>query len=85
MADTFSVSQRDIDALANAIKAAQPPTASLAPVATFCQEWPGIKAALTAIQPVVVLIPTVGAIIGVTITTLLALGNAAYAALCGGK
>jgi hypothetical protein len=85
MADTFSVSQRDIDALANAIKAGQPPTAAAAPVTTFCQKWPEIKAALAAIQPVVVLIPTVGAIIGATIATLLALGNAAYAALCGGN
>jgi hypothetical protein len=85
MADTFAVSQRDIDALANAIRAAQPPTSAIAPVATFCQQWPGIKTALEAIQPVVVLIPTVGAIIGATIATLLALGSAAYAALCGGR
>jgi hypothetical protein len=85
MADTFSVSQRDIDALSNAIRAAQSPTASLAPIATFCQQWPGIKTALQAIQPVVVLIPTVGVIIGATIGTLLALGNAAFAALCGAK
>jgi hypothetical protein len=88
MAETFSVSQRDVDALANAIRAAQaaqPPTAAASPLATFCQQWPGIKSALEAIQPVVILIPTVGAIISATIGTLLALGNAAYAALCGGN
>jgi hypothetical protein len=89
MATATAISQSDIDALTNAIKAAKanlPPTALAggSPLTTFCQEWPKIKPTLETLQPVVGLIPVVGTIIGTAIATLLALGNAAYAALCGG-
>jgi hypothetical protein len=88
MATAISISQSDIDALANAIKAAKanlPPTAFSggSPLATFCQEWPKIKPTLETLQPIVGLIPVVGTFISAAIATLLALGNAAFSALCG--
>jgi hypothetical protein len=89
MATATSISQSDVDALTSAIraaKAAMPATAGGAsPLAVFCQDWPKIKPTLEALQPVVGLIPVVGTIISTAIATLLALGNAAYAALCGGQ
>ncbi len=76
------MSQADVDALAEAIRKA-PQAKGFSPTG-FCDLWSQAKPILTSLQPIVALIPVVGTIISGAIATLLALGNAAYAALCGG-
>jgi hypothetical protein len=77
------MSQADVDALAKAIREA--PQATAFASTDFCRLWSDVKPILTALQPVVALIPVVGALISSAIASLLLLGNAAYAALCGGR
>jgi hypothetical protein len=81
MAD--AISQDDVAALTNAIRSA--PTGKGLNAGQFCTMWPQAKQILTDLQPIVGLIPVVGGLISTAISTLLALGNAAFAALCGGK
>jgi hypothetical protein len=90
MATTSSVSQADIDSLAQALATLRPqlpPTAltGQGPLQIFCQNWPTIKPILETLQPVVGSIPGVGAIISGAIATLLLVGNGAYKAFCGGQ
>jgi hypothetical protein len=82
MASTV-VSQADVDALAKAIKGAPQPHAMN--VGDFCRLWAQVKPILTSLQPIVGLIPVVGAIAAAAIATLLTIGNAAATAMCGGQ
>ena len=83
MAAADAISKNDVDALVKAIREA--PAAKGVTAGQFCTLWSQVKPILTALQPVVGLIPVVGGLISTAIGTLLALGNAAYAALCSGK
>lgn len=81
MAD-ITFSQTDADALVKAIQSA--PAPKDASLSQFCTLWPQLKSILTTLQPIVGIIPVVGGLISTAIGTLLALGNTAYSALCGG-
>jgi hypothetical protein len=89
MATAASVSQADVDALARAIAAvksdmAPTPLGGQSPIKVFCDNWPNLRTILQTIQPVVSHIPGVGPVISGVISSLLLLGNGAFAALCGG-
>ena len=83
MAATISVSQADVDAIAKAIKAAPQPHGMN--VTDFCKLWAQVKPLLTTLQPIIGLIPVVGTIAAAAIATILTVGNAASAAMCGGQ
>jgi len=74
---------QEVAALAAAIKAA--PTAKGVSAADFCKIWNQIKPLLPLLQTAAALVPVVGAAISAAIGLLTKLGDAASAALCGGK
>jgi hypothetical protein len=82
MSSTLAASQADVDALAKAIKAAPQPHGMK--VTDFCKLWSEVKPILTTLQPIIGMIPVVGTIASAAIGTLLTIGNAASAAMCGG-
>jgi hypothetical protein len=84
MTATITVSQADIDLIAKAIKEAPKPH-DMKSMSDFCKLWAEVKPILTALQPVVGVIPGFGTIAAAAIATLLTIGNAASAALCGGQ
>jgi hypothetical protein len=71
----------DIEALAKAIRGAPAPKAFSS--ADFCRLWAQVKPILEAMKPIAGLVPVIGPLVSAALTTLLTLGSAANAALCG--
>jgi hypothetical protein len=76
----FTVSEADLDRLANAI-ATHAPSARGA-TESFCQVWPQAKEGLTLLRNILQFVPGVGAFATAAIAIVTAAGDAAQKGLC---
>jgi hypothetical protein len=76
----FTVSEADLDQLANAIATHAP--AARGATETFCQVWPQAKEGLTLLRTILQFVPGVGMFAAPAIGIVTAAGDAAQKGLC---
>jgi hypothetical protein len=78
---SFTLSETDLDQLANAI-ATHAPAARGGATETFCQVWPQAKEGLTLLRDILQFVPGVGMFAAPAIGIVTAAGDAAQKGLC---